>query len=498
MAQLGQVGKRLHIIKIAISITDKETINLQHSKLRLFKNDKLLQNILSVLDDENYAQASNLINRYLHGPYDEDVTEEKVSMMEEKAAILEEKAALIKAKLLENEKNKKKELTKKFRDIEEEELINKFGLFRERGREEIYNPIDKDEMKAMEREIFYEEKRAPQVSMPSIDDIMAGFDSIKDDIPIKASIIEAQKKSRKSASYTEDETEEANSTNRESFFDADKEPQQVQTESKKSSQELDDKELFDQAIAKDDEPEIIIIEEVTIAPEEPKEEEDFFIQEKEPEEEREETTQILETIIEDHKEEESEESQETENFDDPIIKPKEYEPISYIDQKLRNMLNQYPQVEETSEQYKSEERLLYKISLHGYNEEDIEKVIDTIKTLKQEGKKGEAAHLLLTIATTESLYAQFTFARELYQGEILIRDLPEAFTQVNYLASEKYPEAICDLAQFYEHGIGIKKDKKKALKLYEEAEDLGVSRAASHLDRLEKESKGLLGKLFKK
>jgi hypothetical protein len=72
MAPLGQVSKRLQIIKIAISITDEETINLQRSKLRLYKNDKLLQNILTVLDDENYVEASNLINRYIHGPYEEE------------------------------------------------------------------------------------------------------------------------------------------------------------------------------------------------------------------------------------------------------------------------------------------------------------------------------------------------------------------------------------------------------------------------------------------
>ncbi len=82
MAQLGQVGKRLQIIKIAISITDQETISIQHSKLRLHKNDKLLQNILVVLDDENYAQASNLINRYLHGSYDDEVSEEKLALLE--------------------------------------------------------------------------------------------------------------------------------------------------------------------------------------------------------------------------------------------------------------------------------------------------------------------------------------------------------------------------------------------------------------------------------
>ena len=116
--------------------------------------------------------------------------------------------------------------------------------------------------------------------------------------------------------------------------------------------------------------------------------------------------------------------------------------------------------------------------------------------LTEEGSIAEASHLLLTIATTESLYAQFTLARELYQGKLLVRDIPEAFTQINYLSVEKYPEAICDLGQFYEHGIGIKRDKRKALALYEEADSLGVTRARGHYERLEKETSSFLGKFF--
>jgi len=176
----------------------------------------------------------------------------------------------------------------------------------------------------------------------------------------------------------------------------------------------------------------------------------------------------------------------------------EYAPISYIDQKVRNMFNQYAQVEESSEQFKNEERLLYMISLEGYTEADISKTIDEVFHLKKEGKLAEAAHQLLIAAATESLYAQFILARELFRGEILQRDLPEAFTQINRLALDDYPEAVCDLAQFYERGIGIDKDKKKAFSLYEDALELGVERANTHLNRMEEESRGFIGKLFRR
>ncbi len=496
MAQLGQVGKRLQIIKIAISITDRETISLQHSKLRLYKNDKLLQNILLVLDDENYAQASNLINRYLHGADGQESSSESIAVMEEKAAEIEQKVMQMKEEVSQKEKDKQKKLARKYKDIEEEELINQFGLFREKGREEIYNPIARDEMQEMEQEMF-EIKLVEQqsYSIPSTADIMESFNSIKEDIPLKGSILDSTDKVKKSASYTNEEEIEPNIQSHKIFFNDEEDdltlppvveeaPEEIEeiviekpkiileTEDEISElEEMSNRELFAQALANDLEENIPYEES-----QKSEEENDFFAQE-----EAKESHEIIESNTK--KESTSE--------------VKEYEAISYLDQKLRNMLNQYPQTEETTESFKSEERLLYMISLKGYTEDDIERVVDDIQALKRENKLGEASHLLLTIATTESLYAQFTLARELYQGIILVRDLPEAFTQINYLAAEKYPEAVCDLAQFYEHGIGIKKDKRRALDLYEEAGELGVSRASTHLNRLEKELKGIFGKLFK-
>ena len=62
---------------------------------------------------------------------------------------------------------------------------------------------------------------------------------------------------------------------------------------------------------------------------------------------------------------------------------------------------------------------------------------------------------------------------------------------------DDYPEAICDLAQFYENGIGINKDKKKAEALYKDAVDLGIKRAISHYERIKKQNSGLFS-AFKK
>ena len=78
------------------------------------------------------------------------------------------------------------------------------------------------------------------------------------------------------------------------------------------------------------------------------------------------------------------------------------------------------------------------------------------------------------------------------------KNLPEAFTLINRLAvNDDYPEAICDLAQFYEHGVGIAKDKEKAQTLYQEAMDAGIKRATEHFERLQKQNKSFFSFLSK-
>ena len=175
---------------------------------------------------------------------------------------------------------------------------------------------------------------------------------------------------------------------------------------------------------------------------------------------------------------------------------RQYPPISYIDQKFRNMRHQFPQIEVFEEGIVDEVKILLKqMAVKGYTENDIKDAIGFFQEQKAEGKKAEAAQMLLLAAASESKYAQLLLARELFKGEVLKVDYPEAFTQINRLAEHDYPEAICDLAQLYEYGYGIKKDRKTALLLYEEAAEMGVERAEKHVDRLSTKG-GLLGSLF--
>lgn len=424
MTAQGQVEKRLQIIKIAISITDEGTINLQRLKLKKYKDNKQLDTILSVLDDENYAQASKLIDRYVQNV-----------------------SGKTKSRVVSPQKSKV--------DTEEEELIKKFGLFTEPGRnnQSIQQTIPQDfdpeyvalptETIELDDEIFVEEQvpQESQTKQTITDDILAQYNSIQTDrLPEKKLIKEWQEEIEPNEPI-ELVDEGSNREIREDIEAS----LQIQEEYR---------EVQEQHSAVQEESEVISKEEIS----------------------QEETTQ--------------QSKRTTENIT--------YTPISYIDQKFRNMLNQYPQVVDNPQKFASEDDLLYEISLNGYTEEDIEQTIATVYTLSSQEKLDEAAHLLLIAAATESLYAQFILARELFKGKILQKNLTEAFTQINKLAMDNYPEAVCDLAQFYEYGIGIGKDKKKAFRLYEDALDLGVKRADAHLIRMEEESKGILSKIFNK
>jgi len=162
-----------------------------------------------------------------------------------------------------------------------------------------------------------------------------------------------------------------------------------------------------------------------------------------------------------------------------------YEAFAYMGQKFRNMLHQFPQkVPYEDGVYIEAQRFIDRVSSEDYTESQVEAMIARYQELKAEGYLAEAAQVLIAAATTESRFAQFMLARELFKGDVLVPDHAEAFTQINRMAEEDYPEAICDLGQLYEHGIGIDKNKRHALLLYEEAAALGIERARHHYERL--------------
>ena len=404
---MNQTKKRLSIINLAISITDIETIQLQILKLGLLRSDSRIQEIISMLQAENYAQAQGLIASYIETPMEE---------------------------ILQRSAQKEKDIEKE----NEEAIIEEFDLF-------VEEP---------------EEQDAP---LKEIDDLEAFIDPVAK--PKKLSTEELNYDTLLNVEADEilpDNIDlDISHSSQDTFFDT------------ATNRSID--EVFTQNIEKDT----------------------FF-------DTSEETTnkEVIETEIpQENFEATVPQKEETPIEKDPLEENQpgsaHYPAISYIDQKYQNMFIQYPPVQTSDEDFPSVDAWLRKISHEGYSEEEVEEIIGHIEKLRTDNK-AEAAALLLLTSATESKYARFQLARALYRGDLLQKNISEAFALINALAvNDDYPEAICDLGQLYEHGIGVDKDSTKAKLLYKDAMELGIKRATEHYERLNSENKGFFSFLKK-
>ena len=418
---MNQTKKRLSIINHAISITDVETIQLQVLKLAPLTSDVKIQEIVTAIQAENYAQAQGLINRYIEMPTENILqrTSQKAqaAMAEEDQAIIDEFDLFITS----NTNEKPKEID-----------INDFLC------DELPKPVETKHVDQRE----YEALLNIDVDNVLPDNIELDTADITSD-----TFFESSNKTTKQPINTD-------TIPRDTFFDTDQTVKEEKYE--KTIQEYIQKDFTEDAPSEEipvEEDEVIITDDIPSK--------DDLLTALKP------ITSMDEKANRSH-----------------------YKEIPYIAQKLISMKKQYPPVEQTHEKFDSVENLLTKISQEGYTEEEIEETLAYIKQLTEEEKVNEAAQLLLVCAATESKFAQFMLARELYKGILLRKDVPEAFEQMHSLTLEDYPEALCDIAQFYEHGIGISKNKKKAAQFYKEAMDFGIKRAEKHYNRLKKQNRG--------
>lgn len=387
---MNQTKKRLAIIKLAISVTDTETIQLQVLKLSLLKTDTKIQEILSVLEKQNYVQAQKLISAYIESPI-----KEVLQRASQNDFMLNKKD--------EDEKDNSFSLQEKIQDAKDKTIIEEFELF----------TVDSQKDLNQSQEIVNYDAYL-DIDHSSIKDI--SIDTSEHDTSIN---IEEQHTDFEDMKLLTDKKQTDTIDN------------QIQEES-----QIPITSLFTN---------------------------------------KEESTQI-DVDIKLHT-----------NREDNIY----YESISDINEKLQNMHKRYPPKYCTNRNFLSVDTWLTKISNHNYSETEIEKMIVQVKELVQTDKS-EAAQLLLATASTESKYAQFILARALYKGVILQQNLNESFKIIKQLAlRNNYPEALCDLAQFYEYGIGTDKDKVKAMAFYKEAMNLGIQRAKDHYYRIEKKNKGI-------
>jgi len=406
--KMNQTQKRLSIIKLAISITDIETIQLQLLKLAPMKTDSKIQEILTLLQAGNYAQAQGLITDYI-----ESAPEEILQRTSQ------DDTTLI--------------------SDEDQAIIDEFNLFvtpQTHSSSETIE-IDMNDYGSIEPKITKNKQTIDFDSLLNLD----ADDVLKDNINIDIS----------QSNTTE--------TTKDTFFQPDIEEtfNDFLEENPIDKDTFFEEEVTEEVLSSSEENTVVLEEEIT------------HITEPEDVEEKElDTTPISEETT------------------DALS----YAAMPHISQKLISMKKQYPPIQKSYEKFDTVETLLVKIAHEKYTESEIEETITYIYQCIKAEKYTEAAQLLLVCAATESKFAQFMLARELYTGSVLTKNINESFTIMNTLAINDYPEALCDLGQFYENGIGTTKNLIKAEGLYKEAVNLGIKRAKKHYNRLKKHNRG--------
>jgi len=480
--EVKEIQARLEIIKLATTIGDHDTIVYQCNILKDLNSSKINE-IISLLLSKNYRQALYLIKNYLsemgriseYEVYGADEEGERVLDIEDmlrmsplaKDTIKDYKRSIYTDDDLETfAKNIEKPISQEYeqmvsydnqesnsfiQDIEEEAKEN----IKAKAEVTSENSIDKDK----------EERVTNAINSANID---TPLDEISAEV-----LGESSKKSR-------NKTISKYKTLREKF--ARKEPKADAKELKTSNVaksilnkvNKQDKPLDNEVKENKEE----IVENINTK----KEEEKTIVKEE----------LTLNSVNKGESKLSKEKKLENEKKDSEII----YSPIPHIEQKFRQAFILYPPIKENDIWVEEVVKFLKHIAKNSFTERDVKILLDEYDFFLEKKDIAKASQVLLLAASTESKHAQFILARELFSGKILVRDLKKSFELMKSLANVFYPDAVCDLAQFYEYGIGVPKDKTIAIKLYEKAFQLGVERATRHITRL-KESNSFFSTIFK-
>ncbi len=455
-----ELQNRLDIIRLAATIGDLDTIILQTTHLRRL-NDPKLDEIISLLESKNYRQALYLIKRYMNensllssdtlNNFDDEG--EKVLDVEDmlrmsplaKETIKEYKRShYTKDDLEAFAKNIEVPVQKEYEKIETNTIDNYEEKIQEIQEGIEQNPIN-EELEKKEKE-----------EKANLDEYDSAIENVDKDTPldeISAEVLGVKDDNKKGVSkYKALRSKFAKKDKKES-----KEKKEGSSLTKAISSKfktLDIKSGLNKIKVKNS-------DEKELKKEEAKE------------------------IKEDKKEIKQEQSSN-----------EIYPPIPHIEQKFRQAFVLYPPNKESDVWIEEVIKFLKHVSTNSYTESDVKTFLNEYKFYLEKGDIARAAQVLLLAASTDSKYAKFILARELFNGRVLKRDLKKSFVLMKSLANEFYPDAVCDLGQFYEYGIGVPKNKKVALKLYEKAFELGVDRATKHINRI-KESGGILSSLLR-
>ncbi len=550
---MEEITTRFEIIRLAVKMADHETIAVQAKKLSGLSLDKDLNEIIALLESRNYRQALFLMKGYIHSlddsffdtptPKKQKVqeaaheTQNLFDMMQPQTSKtinlddmlrMTEESAEESVRYSEPLHTAEKYVAQAKQEVEKNEAY--LDIHKNRVENKTVKPFEESEVESLvdiagtvvtERSTYIEEaseeqerEEEPFSETVTSEEILESVESkemvdslLSEESLDKPEEVSTERLSMEDIHVEREEIEAVNpqtdlQDEPENEDEVESEERTLENTLESISQEPVESLLNVLEEQEEDQSDLNVIEEKEPDLKAENNEVERTLEEKSPLEELSPSgvssvVKKAETLQESKAEEHEAKTLEIKRKEDYSKDNRRYPPISYIDQKFRNMRHQFPQIAESENGIIDEvKQLLKQMATQGYTEKDIMDAISFFQKKKAEENLAEAAQMLLLAAASESKYAQLLLARELFKGEVLKTDYPESFTQINRLAEHDYPEAICDLAQLYEYGYGIKKDKKTAQLLYEEAAEMGVERAQKHVERLSRK-RGILSSFFK-
>ena len=464
-----ELQNRLDIIRLAAAIGDLDTIVLQNAHLRQL-NDTTINEIISLLESKNYRQALYLIKRYMNensyltcdslSNFDDD-NNEKVLGIEDmlkmsplaKETLRDYKSSHYTKDDLESfAKNIEVPIEKEYEDRQVVDFENLEEKIQE-IQEEVEEGVNSGKL----------EKESNATQKENLNEFDTAVESVDKNIPldeISAEVLGTQDKNDRKKVLSKYKTLRSKFAKQE--FNQVEQPEKSSITKSVISKAKDLGDKLKVADIKSS------INKIKSKKEDVKDKESETIKEKK-----------LETV--DKKEQRENEI---------------YPPIPHIEQKFRQAFVLYPPNKESDVWIEEVIKFLKYVASNSYTENDVKSFMNEFNFYLEKGDIARASQVILLGAATDSKYAQFMLARELFSGRVLRRDLKKSYSIMKHLANSFYPDAVCDLAQFYEYGIGVPKDKKVALRLYEKAFELGVDRATKHINRI-KESGSILSSILK-
>jgi|GEM_PF-1224203 len=487
---MEEIIKRLQILKLSIALKDFDSIDLQINRLEKLNVNQQVHNIIALIKNRQFYHALMSINAYPNDLYSNEYYS-KVRA-EEEAVIDEFELFESGGKTSEPTVVAKAPIVEKIED--ETEVLEELKAQEEKVEKEHEEAIEEQETQGVVKNSWFVEDE--EQSKPIEEKRVEKIDDTESRVEESVEPVEPQEVMKEEENLNQEKLEledekpqdqESNegepSNNYNSWYEENKIVAQIDTSNPLSytkdytfdePKKENEPNTYDHNLIMDDDLDDIA--------------KDYYRQKLEEDIDKVKYAKEDDTLAQDESFESTEESvgMDEEGF---------YQPIQFLDQKFASILNRFPQKESIESDLDSIKHIV-SLFEQPYSENEVDIALKQLDEFKKNEEYEEAAKILLVVANTESKNAHFRLARELFKGDVLEQNYPEAFIQMNDLALDGYVEAICDLGQFYEYGIGIKKDRKKALSLYQEAHELGLERAKELHDKLENAKKNFFSYLF--